>query len=309
VSFTRDVRDELARLRPPRPCCARAELIGMCRAGGSLHLLPGKVRAFEIEHEDPAAVRKAYAALARTAGSAAVEVRLYEPGRGRPRPRFVVRVEGDISGALHHAGVLDASGRPTDVPRAALARRCDTGAFLRGVFLVRGSVSDPRSAAHLELRLPAETDGTLTMSLLGRIDVTAHRRRHRGATVVTVKGTADAGRVLAAMGAHHSYLAWEEGTVWKSVRGEANRLANCDAANAHRTAVSALAQRNQIEVLSASGELDRMPAALRAAAALRLEHPQSPLEELARLSRPPVSKAAMADRFRRLGRHAESLIG
>ena len=111
------------------------------------------------------------------------------------------------------------------------------------------------------------------------------------------------------MGAHHSYLAWEEGTVWKSVRGEANRLANCDTANAQRTAVSALAQRNNIETLSATGEFDRLPPALREAANLRLEYPQAPLEELARLSRPPVSKAAMADRFRRLGRHASALVG
>ncbi|MCA1831548.1 MAG: DNA-binding protein WhiA [Actinomycetota bacterium] len=309
MTFSRDVRDELARLRAPRACDARAELIGMARAGGTLHLLPGGARAFEIDAEDPAVVRKAYAALVRVQAASSVEVRLFEPGRGRPKARFVVRAEGDIAAGLIEAGVLDTAERPAEAPRRALTRRCDVSAFLRGAFLVRGSVSDPRAPAHLELRLPNQADAAVVTAMLDRLEVSSSVRDHKAAAVVTIKGTTDAGRLLAAMGAHHSYLDWEEGTVWKSVRGEANRLANCDTANAHRTAVSALVQRSHIESLTSSGTLDHLPRVLQEAASLRLEHPQAPLDELARLSRPPVTKAAMADRFRRLGRHAASLVG
>lgn len=308
MNFTRNVREELARLRPPRPCCERAELAGLARAGGSLHLRAGGSRAFEVEAEDPAVVRKAYAALAKLLG-APVEVLLYEPGRGRPRPRFVVRAEGAIEDGLRATGVIDMADRPVEPPKRVAAKRCDAAAFLRGVFLVRGTVSEPRAPAHLELRMPTRSDAAFARSLLERLGVGSSEREHKGAWVLTVKGTAHAGRLLAAMGAHHSYLAWEEGTVWKSVRGEANRLANCDAANARRTMMSSLAQRELIDALERSGILESLPAALREAADLRLGHPAAPLEELARLAHPSVSKAAMADRFRRLGRHAEALVG
>lgn len=308
MSFTRTVRDELARLRPPRACCERAELLGLGRAAGSLHLLPASIQAFEIEAEDPSVVRKAYAALSRALG-VPVEVRLFEPGRGRPRPRFVVHAEGFAASALSDVMLTDGAGRPAEPPRRAIARRCDAASYLRGVFLVRGSVSEPRAPAHLELRFPSPGDAATGESLMQRLGVAGAIRHHKGAWVVTVKGAPDAGRLLAAMGAHQAYLEWEEGTVWKSVRGEANRLANCDTANARRTVVSAISQRALIEELQSSGVLERLPAALREAAELRLRHPQAPLEELARRGRPPVTKAAMADRFRRLGRHAESLVG
>jgi DNA-binding protein WhiA len=275
-----------------------------------LHLVGSGRSALEISSEDPVVVRAAYAAMSRALGGAgALEVRLFEPARGRPHPRFVVRAQGELGALLRTAGVVDVAGRPAEPARRLAPNRCDAGAFLRGAFLVRGTVSEPRHGAHLEVRLPSAPDAAFAVALLERIDVRASVRTHKAAAVVTVKDVAGVGRCLAAMGAHGSYLAWEEGTVWKSVRGEANRLANCDTANARRIVGAALAQRFHIEALDASGTLARLPSALREAARLRLEHPQAPLDELARLSRPPVTKAAMADRFRRLGRHAEALVG
>ncbi len=253
-------------------------------------------------------MRKTYAGLARTLSKAPIEVRLFEPGRGRPRPRFVVRAENASAAALAELAVSDRSGRPVNAPARIASRRCDAASFLRGAFLARGSVSEPRSPAHLEFRFPSNGDASFSLRLLERLGVRATVRSHRGASVVTVKGVPDAGRLLAAMGAHRGYLAWEEGTVWKSVRGEANRLANCDTANARRTVLSALQQRRWIDALEAAGILERLTPALREAALLRREHPQAPIDELARFARPPVSKGAMADRLRRLGACAEPLV-
>lgn len=310
MNFSRSVREELSRLRPPRDCCARAELAGLARAAGTMHLLGGGRQGFEIEVEDPAVVRSAYSAIVRDLGSAeGVEVRLFEPARGRPHPRFVVRVEGHIGQWLHEAGVADPRGGPGQPARRLAPKRCDAGAYLRGAFLARGSVGEPRGGAHLEVRLPTQADGAFVSALLERLEVSSGTRAHKGAWAVTVKDVGGVGRTLAAMGAHASYLAWEERTVWKSVRGEANRLANCDTANARRVVSAAIEQRAHIEALTASGSLERLPSALQEAARLRLEHPQAPLDELARRSHPPVTKAAMADRFRRLGRHAEALVG
>jgi len=310
MNFSRSVREELSRLRTPRACCERAELAGLARAAGTLHLLGGGRHAFEVEVEDPAVLRWAYSSIVRALGTTqGVEVRLFEPARGRPHPRFVVRLEGAIAGWLHSAGVAGPGGAPGIPTRRLAPKRCDAGAYLRGVFLARGSVGEPRGGAHLEARLPAQADAAFVSALLERLEVSSGTRTHKGAWVVTVKDVAGVGRALAAMGAHASYLAWEEGTVWKSVRGEANRLANCDTANARRVVSAAIEQRAHIEALRASGALVGLPSALQEAARLRLEHPQAPLDELARRSHPPVTKAAMADRFRRLGRHAEALVG
>jgi hypothetical protein len=80
-------------------------------------LLPAGARAFEIDGEDPSVVRAVYSHVTRIARESEIEVRLYEPARGRPHPRFVVRVDGDVEALLEFAGVADAAGRLLEPPR------------------------------------------------------------------------------------------------------------------------------------------------------------------------------------------------
>jgi DNA-binding protein WhiA len=135
--------------------------------------------------------------------------------------------------------------------------------------------------------------------LLGRIEVDARVREHRG-WAAYVKRVEAVGTVLAAVGAHDAYLRWESGAVLKGVHVEAARLANADAANARRLARAAVRHLDAIDALEASRGLEALPRALREVAEVRRAHPQASLDELARLCDPPISKAAAADRLRRL---------
>ncbi len=112
--------------------------------------------------------------------------------------------------------------------------------------------------------------------------------------------------LLAVLGAHTARLHWEEHLVLGEVRGRANRLANCDEANAGRAARAALRQTTIVRRLMADDALwPTVPSALRSAAALRLKYPYLSLVELAARSRPPLTKSALNHRLRRL----EALAG
>jgi DNA-binding protein WhiA len=314
AAFTRRVKAELARFGAPRECCRRAELASLLRSAGTFHILGarevGDARfALEVEVEDAGLARKVYTGLAAGFASHA-EIRILEPGRGRPRQHLLIRVEEAELERFIDAGVLDGSGRPrAGVPAKLVARRCCAGSYLRGAFLAHGSVSEPRAPVHVEVRVPdRDTAGGIQM-LVERLGAAARVREHRGAFAVYAKDGPSVGRLLAGMGAHDGYLEWEQGSVWKSVRGEANRLANCDEANARRTARASMEQRAWAErALAAYGERG-LPPALGEIANLRLAHPEATLEELGRLCRPPVTKPAAADRLRRLGRLAEERAG
>ena len=307
--FTKRVKAELARFGAPRACCRRAEMAAVLRSAGTFHILGGARFALEVEVEDAGLARKVYAGLAAGFASHA-EIRILEPGRARPRQHLVIRVEEAELERFIEAGVLDGSGRiRAGVPARLVARRCCAGAYLRGAFLAHGSVSEPRGAVHIEVRCPDRGTATGVLGIVERLGAAARIREHRRAFVVYAKDGATVGRLLAAMGAHNGYLEWEQGSVWKSVRGEANRLANCDEANARRTARASMEQRAWAErALDTYGERG-LPAALREIAELRLGHPEATLEELGRLCRPAITKPAAADRLRRLGRLAEQLAG
>jgi DNA-binding protein WhiA len=308
------VKAELARLRAPRACCRRAELAALLRSAGTFHILgagrAGDTRfALEVEVSDAGLARKVYAGL--TAGFAShAEIRILEPGRARPRQQLVIRVEEAELARFIDAGVLDGSGRiRPGVPARLVARRCCAGSYLRGAFLAHGSVSEPRAPVHFEVRAPDQATAHGVRALIERLGAAARVREHRGAFAVYAKDGPTVGRVLAAMGAHDGYLEWEQGSVWKSVRGEANRLANCDEANARRTARAAMEQCGWAEdALAVYGERGLAPALLEIAH-LRLSNPDATLEELGHLCRPPITKPAAADRLRRLGRLVEERAG
>jgi DNA-binding protein WhiA len=101
------------------------------------------------------------------------------------------------------------------------------------------------------------------------------------------------------MGAHDSFLAWEERRMRREVRATANRLANFDDANLRRSARAAVAAsarvQRAIEILGAE-----IPDHLLEAGRLRIEHGQASLEELGALAVPPMTKDAIAGRIRRL---------
>jgi hypothetical protein len=303
ASFSRRVKEELSRLKPPRECCRRSELVALVRSSGTFHILAQGRYALEVDAPDPGVARRVYGGL--SALGLSPEIRLFSPGRAHPRERFVVRVETGELRAFVRAGALDAHGRPgTGVPRGVLGRRCCSGAYLRGSFIAHGSVSEPRRPAHMEFRAPDRATASALGALARRAGASARVRVHRGWSAYT-KDSSSVGRLLAVMGAHRGYLEWEAGGVWSGVRAQANRLANCDQANVRRTVTAAAAQRAHIEALERAGTIEALPAALREIARERVEHPDASLEELGRLCRPPVSKGAVADRLRRIASLAE----
>ncbi len=309
VSFTDRVKSELARHRAPRECCRRAELAAVLRSAGTFHIVGGGRFALEVDVPDAGIARKVYTGLA--AGFAEpAEIRILEPGRARPRQRFVIRVQGAALSPFIDVGVLDGGGRlRPGIPAKIVARRCCAGAYLRGAFLAHGSVSEPRAPVQMEIRTPDRVTADGVRALAERVGASMRVREHRGGFAAYAKEGAGAGRLLAAMGAHNGYLDWEDGAVWKSVRGEANRLANCDEANARRTARAAMEQRAWAEHALARFGDQGLPAAVREVAHLRLAHPDSSLEELGRLCRPPITKPAVAGRLRRLERLAYERAG
>src|SRR5439155_15825138 len=192
----------------------RGELAALLRSGGTFHVVGGGRFALGVVgHGLPA---RGNVSAGRTAEFAShAEIRILEPGRARPRQHLVIRVEEADLAPFIEASVLDAAGRiRAGVPSRLVARRCCAGAYLRGAFLAHGSVANPRSPVHLEVRLPDAKTADDVVALVQRIGAAARVREHRGAHAVYAKDGATVGRVLAAIGAHAGYLEWEQGSVW-----------------------------------------------------------------------------------------------
>lgn len=294
-----DVREELARIAPSRPCDQRAELSALFHTAGSLHLRAGGDWALHLDLGSGAAARRAFALL--RASDIRSEIRTYRRRAFDRATRYQLHVAGDAHAlrVLGAAGVVDRRHAPLErPPRRLVGRRCCRAAYLRGAFLGGGSVSV--RSPHLELR----TTSLASASFLGEVAradgielAMAERSTH---SIAYTKSWETIESMLAQMGASEAVLALEERAVVAETSARANRLANADHANLVRTSRSARLQLEAVERLQAEDGLARLPSPLREAAELRLRHPTDSLRELAARTDPPATKAAVHRRLRRL---------
>ena len=294
-AFGERVRRELTERPPRKACCKRALLCGLFRHAGTLEL-SGRGVAVHADLGDAAAARFAFT-LVRELGGDGQLATYREPRFGRAT-RVVLRLHGDHSlQLLHEVGVLSTALAPVDEPPGRLLqRRCCRAAYLRGAFVAAGSVSAPRAPGHLELRAPEPVGAEFVRRIARADELALAVAARRGHAIAYTKSKPVIRELLAHMGAHDAVLTLDEAEVITRIRERANRVTNFDEANLTRQGSAARAQAAALAGL----DLDALHPDLREVAELRLGHPDLSLAELGRAARPPLSKATVAGRIRRL---------
>jgi hypothetical protein len=277
-----ELRGELARIRPARACCRRAELVGLLQsagAGGSLRTL---------DH-----------ATARIAVQLAASV-----GISASAPRAAA-ASGHVPGRHHLQVALEEV--PTASWQPVTSKACDRRAFLRGLLLSTGSVSGGPGGPHLEFVLRDRRSALDLQRLLAASEVRSSRMERRGRQVVYLKGQEEIAGVLRLIGANRALLDFEASRVSREVRNRLNRLLNAEEANLARTVRAADRQLQAIGRLEADGELELLADGLREAAAQRRRQPDADLDTLA--SSLGIGRSAMNHRLRRLVELAADAAG
>ena len=306
MTFTQAVKRELDTVTPSEGHCRRAQLAGLVFGAGTVELGSGGRLAVRVSLALPATARHLLGLLhpyglqaeVRTADTAPVG-RRYEVVLGDgPRDLQV----------LNEIGVLsDGFTVNMDVPQRLVRQRCCLVAFVRGLFLGCGSISMPGAPVHAEFTVESADLAQQVAALLGRLGLPfSVAERERNLACYTKRGET-AADLLAVLGAYDARLRWEEHLVLGQVRESANRMANCDEANARRAAAAGRRQAAAARRLMADRSWAWLPRTVQDAARLRLRYPYLSLQEMAARSRPPLSKSALNHRLRRLMALADEL--
>jgi DNA-binding protein WhiA len=299
VALTASVKEELSRLPTDSACCRKAETSTVLRFAGGLHLIAGRI-VVEAELDTAMAARRLRQAVLELFGHKS-DIVVVTGGALRRGSRYHVRFASDGEGLARQTGLLDPRGRPVlGLPSAIVAAGvCCAESAWRGAFLAHGSLSDPGRSGALEVSAPGPEAAMALVGAARRLEVLAKARDVRGVNRVVIRDGDAISAMLARMGAHDAVLAWEERRLRRQVHGDANRLANFDDANLRRSTRAAVVAAARVERAFEILGPD-VPTHLRAAAELRLANKEASLEELGQLTRPPLTKDAVAGRIRRL---------
>ena len=301
MSFSSEVKNELCKIWPSKPCCALAELYGMLLYASQL-----SDREIRIYTATPRLGKKLIQLSAAALGhSLPWEISSGTTGRSSLSLTDVSsvrelcrRFDYDCThGVIWHLNgwhIID---------------DCCRDAFLRGMFLTGGYVADPETGYSIELSGTHAALAREISALLGEMDMLPGYVRRRDEHVLYYKDADSIEAFLTHAGAHHGVIRLMEARVIRDMRNRINRKVNCETSNLMRTVEKAGDHMEAIEKIRAAGKLGDLEPGLLQAVRLREEYPDASLAELAAMCEPPISKSGFNHRMKKLEAIASALSG
>lgn len=291
MTFLEEIKTEIENIREKKLCCMAAELRAILMFGGVFY--EGNVL---FGTEDFTLAKKVSSYLSKTC-------RINYPDRlTEDAKSYKFLIPEEILGELE----LDGEYFVEEALNTE-AQSCCQKAFVRGAFLVSGSVANPEKAYRMEIFSENEKAAEKVFSILKELGVVAKKTKRKNLFVVYTNSSDTVSDMLKVVGASGAVFKVLEAKVIKDKRNETNRITNCDMANADRASENSLRETKAIRLIEEKMGLDALKPHLREAARLRLENEGASLKELAALSDPPMAKSTLNNRLNRLCKIAEEL--
>lgn len=189
------------------------------------------------------------------------------------------------------------------VNRANIVDSKSERAFIRGVFLACGSVTDPDKGYHLELCVVHKNlcnDIACVIHDIEDCEITVKMLSRNGSYICYIKDSEQITDLLTFMGATNSAMTVMGAKALKQVRNAANRRVNSEVANLQKVAGASAAQIKAINKLKKQGKFNTLSPELKEVAQLRLEYPELSLRDMGQMLEPPISRSGVNHRLTKL---------
>lgn len=278
MSFSSDVKTELCKIKP-NDCCAYAQLYGMllfCKNFSNDDIFFSADKK-EISNRLSSIIKGIYGF----------------------NPKIIVKSgRYALTSDIIHVATLYTDIIEKEYITDALY--CDDclSCFVRGAFLVGGTVTDPEKSFHAEIKTSREEVAISLQSVLQNTGINARLSKRKEQYVVYFKGSENVSDFLTFIGAYKKSLEVIESSIVNELRNKVNRAKNCETANIGKTVNAAVKQKEAIISLQKCGKYSSLSDELKSAAELRINNPDMSLNELSTLS--GISKSGLNHRLNRL---------
>ncbi len=299
MSFSQDVKAEILRRKVSRPCCCTAAAYAIACFG---KYFDDRGIVLQTETEGVAAFAQKMYARCGIAG----QILRKERAAGSVVYEFSVKDSEEIRKMLELFGH---TGRETALrikPGCFKCQQC-VSHFVAAAFLCCGTATDPEKGYNIEFLSTRYQLSQQLEAILAEHEFHPHRALRKGANTVYIKAGDHIEDLLTFMGAGNAAMRIMEQRMYNEMRNKTNRLSNCETANLGKSVQAAVQVQMAIRALEAAGALETLPEPLLTTAKMRMQYPDLPLARLAEKFNPPVSKAGLSHRFKRIQQAAQRL--
>ena len=299
MSFATNLKDELCKDVPEQESAIHALLYGFLLFS---HKFSADEISFAVVHEPTA--RLFAEALATHCGISA-KIVFHERARGT---LYKVSIEK----ASERRKILEAFYHMPKEPSlrinsANIENEEDVPYFLRGAYLVCGSLTDPNKEYHMEFGVSYMNLSRDLSTLIGEVLSQPKSTVRRGAYIVYYKESENIEDMITYIGAVLSSLEMMNIKIEKDIKNRVNRRMNCDNANMDKTLNASMQQVEDINYIFEHKDESFLADELLQVAKLRLENPEMSLRELCESVNPPLSRSGVNHRLKKIGEIANAL--
>lgn len=312
MSFSSRVKEELSYQAGNAMHCRIAEMAAILSMCGIVVLEEtGKV-SIKIQTENLSVARK-YFTLAKKTYNIDCDIRIRSHIHTGKNRTYIVEVCDDYAARKVLSSVKMMNGgevvQGTDllVNPLIFQKACCKRAFLRGLFLCAGSLSEPEKTYHFEIVCTTRERAEQICDMMKTFNIEGKWITRKKYFVVYVKESAQIVDMLNVMEAHVSLMELENIRILKDMRNSVNRRVNCETANISKTVSAAVKQIEDISYIRDQVGFSELSEGLREIAELRLNYPEASLVELGKLLSTPVGKSGVNHRLRKLSLLADEL--
>jgi len=310
MSFSGNVKEELSRQWNSARHCQIAELAAIIMMSGEVIGRKTEKYAVRIATENLTVARKGFTLIKKTFNIKADT--FVRHNKLKKTTVYSVIVSGQTEAVrileavkLHES---EADGRAVQsVRNVVIQKACCKRAFIRGLFLCAGSISDPNKSYHFEIVFQTKEMAAQAQNIINSFQMEAKIVSRKKSFVVYLKEGAQIVDILNIMEAHVALMELENVRIVKEMRNHVNRTVNCETANLNKTVSAAVKQKEDILYIRDHMGFQKLSMSLRDAAIVRLEQPDATLKELGEALFPPVGKSGINHRLRKLSEIADKL--
>lgn len=305
MTFSANTKNELSRNKPERKCCMLAEIAGFIRMCGSIKLSGGGKLNIKLTTENPAVARH-YKRLIKDYFGAKTDLIIAQTTILKKSHLYELTIDSGMNAEqiLRETGILMVregcnyinDGIFSDI----IKTKCCRKAYLRGVFLGAGTISDPERGYHLEIVCNSEILSNDVKKLVNSFGLHSKIVSRKKSQIVYIKEAEQIIDFLNILGAHGQLLDFHNIRIVKEMRNKTNRISNCDNANLDKTVNASAKQLENIELIDKTRGITSLPDKLYEVAKLRLENPEASLIELAEMIDPPIGKSGINHRLKKI---------
>lgn len=312
MSFSKEVKKELGQQLSKARHCRIAELAAVLQGCADFGYDKNGKIYLKIETENLTVAQKSFI-LIKCTFKVHIEVSVRQGMNVRKNYVYYLELPGekDILTVLKATKLIDESGAlwggHPGVHRLLVQNTCCKRAYIRGAFLVSGSITDPNKGYHFEIALTDSSQAEDLQRTIHSFDIDAKIVLRKKYYVLYVKEGAQIVDMLGVMGAHVALMNLENVRILKEVRNSVNRQVNCETANISKTVTAATKQIEDIKYVRDTMGFSDLTEGLRQIAQLRLEHEDVTLQELGKMLDTPISKSGVNHRLRKISEIAEKL--